>query len=101
MRMIVDLQMPIEPFNSLVRKGTAGDVIQKILGDIKPEAIYFTSREGKRGGIMIVDLPDASKIPAIAEPFFLHFQAQVSFYPCMTPEDLGKAGLDELGKKWG
>ncbi len=93
--------MPLEPFNSLVRKGTAGDVIQKILGDLKPEAVYFAAREGKRGGIMIVDLPDASKLPAIAEPFFLHFQATVAFHPCMTPEDLGKAGLEELGKKWG
>jgi len=101
MRMLVEFQLPPEPFNSLVKKGTAGDVIQKILGDLKPEAVYFAAREGKRGGIMVVDLPDASKIPAIAEPFFLHFQATVAFHPCMTPEDLGKAGLDELGKKWG
>lgn len=101
MRMIVEFQFPLEPFNSLVRKGTAGEVIQKILGDIKPEAVYFAAREGKRGGIMVVDLPDASKLPAIAEPFFLHFQATVAFHPCMTPEDLGKAGLDQLGKKWG
>jgi hypothetical protein len=101
MRMLVEFQLPLEPFNSLVRKGTAGDVIQKILGDLKPEAVYFAARDGKRGGIMVVDLPDATKIPAIAEPFFLHFQASVAFHPCMTPEDLGKAGLDALGKKWG
>jgi len=101
MRVLVEFQLPIEPFNSLVRKGTAGDTIQKILGDLKPEAVYFTAREGKRGGIMVLELPDASRIPAIAEPFFLHFQATVAFHPCMTPEDLGKAGLAELGKKWG
>jgi len=101
MRVLVEFQLPIEPFNSLVRKGTAGDTIQKILGDLKPEAVYFTAREGKRGGIMVLELPDASRIPAIAEPFFLHFQATVALHPCMTPEDLGKAGLAELGKKWG
>lgn len=101
MRMIIDFQFPLEPFNSLVRKGIVGDVIQKILGDIKPEAAYFTARGGKRGGILVVDVADATKIPSIAEPFFLHFDANIEFHPCMTPEDLGKAGLEELGKKYG
>jgi hypothetical protein len=100
MRMLVEFTLPLEPFNSLVRKGTAGDVIQKILGDLKPETVYFVAREGKRGGIMVVDLPDPSKIPAIAEPLFLQLQASVSVNPCMTPEDLAKAGLEDIGKKW-
>lgn len=100
MRMIVDFKCPLEPFNSMVRDGKAGQLIQKILGDIKPQAAYFTARDGKRGAILVVDVPDPSKIPAIAEPFFLHFNATVEFHPCMTPEDLGKAGLDELGKKY-
>ena len=101
MRMLIEFQLPIEPFNTLVRKGTAGQVIQKILSDVKPEAVYFTAREGKRGGVMIVNLTDPSKIPAIAEPFFLQFNATVAIHPCMTPEDLGKAGLETLGKAWG
>jgi hypothetical protein len=101
MRMLVELQMPLEPFNTLVKNGTAGQVLQKILSDLKPEAMYFAARHGQRGGIMVIDLPDASKIPAIAEPFFLHFNAAVSFHPCMTPDDLATAGLEALGKKWG
>jgi len=100
MRMLMEIQMPHEPFNTLVKNGTAGQVIQKILGDLKPEAAYFTARNGNRGGIIVVDLADASKMPAIAEPFFLQFNASVSFHPCMTPEDLGKAGLDDIGKKY-
>ena len=55
--------------------------MQKILGDIKPEAAYFTARDGKRGGTIVIDVADASNIPAIAEPFFLHFNASVSFIP--------------------
>ena len=47
---------------------------------------------------MIVDVPDASHIPKVAEHLFLAFEASVTFVPCMTPEDLEKAGLDELGK---
>jgi hypothetical protein len=98
--MLIDVEFPVEPFNSLVRKGTAGATIQKVLGDVKPEAAYFMARNGKRGGILVVEVSDASKIPAIAEPFFLYFNASVQFHPFMTPEDLGRAGLDELGKKY-
>ncbi len=101
MRMLVDIQLPIEPFNIRVKEGTAAKIMQEILRDLKPEAAYFSSRDGKRGGTIVVDVADASNIPAIAEPFFLHFNASVSFHPCMTPEDLANAGLEELGKKYG
>jgi hypothetical protein len=100
MRMLVDLQFPLEPFNTLVKNGTAGQIIQKILGDLKPEAAYFAARDGKRGGTLVIDVADSTKIPSIAEPFFLHFNASVSLYPCMTPADLANTGLEELGKKY-
>ncbi len=92
MRMIVDFEMPMEPFNSLVRDGTAGKIIQRIMEDLKPEAAYFSERHGKRGGILILDVASPSDVPRIAE---------VQFRVCMTPEDLASAGLDELGRKWG
>ena len=101
MRMLVKFQNPIEPFNSMVKDGTAGEVLGKILDDLKPEAVYFTAGDGYRGGIMVIDMNDTSEIPRYAEPFFLNFNATVEFIPCMVPEDLMKAGLDELGKKWG
>lgn len=101
MRMIMDVRMPNEPFNTLVREGVAGTKIQAILGDIKPEAAYFSERDGKRGGILVVDVPEPSAVPRLAEPFFLTFDATVEFRVCMTPEDLGAAGLDELGEKYG
>ena len=100
MRMLVDFNFPLEPFNTLVRNGTAGQKIHQILEDIKPEAVYFSERNGKRGGIMIVDVADPSRVPVIAEPFFLTFNASVEFHIVMGPDDLAKAGLDELGKKY-
>lgn len=100
MRMIVDFNFPLEPFNTLVRNGTVGKKIQQILEDIKPEAVYFSERNGMRGGIAIVDVADPSRIPAIAEPFFLTFNASVEFHIAMGPEDLAKSGLEELGKKY-
>jgi hypothetical protein len=98
--MLVDLNFPLEPFNSLVRNGTVGQKIQQILEDIKPEAVYFSERNGRRGGILIVDVADPSRVPAIAEPFFLTFNASVEFHVVMGPDDLGRAGLEELGKKY-
>ena len=101
MRMLMDINLPLEPFNTLVKKGTAGQKIQQILAEIKPEAAYFSERGGKRGGVFIVDVPDPSRIPALAEPWFLTFNASVEFHVVMSPEELGKAGLEELGKRYG
>jgi hypothetical protein len=101
MRMMMLIQCPIEPFNTAVRNGTAGSTMKKILDDIKPEAAYFGEREGKRGGVLIVDVQSAADVPRLAEPWFLSFNAEVEFRICMLAEDLGKANLEALGKKWG
>jgi hypothetical protein len=100
MRMLVQAKLPNEPFSAAVRNGTAGKTIEKILGELKPEAVYFAEWDGQRCAIMIVDLSDPSRIPAIAEPWFLSFNAEVTFHVMMTPEDLGRAGLEDIGKKW-
>jgi hypothetical protein len=101
MRMLFQARCPAEPFNTLVRKGTVGKIMGKILAAIKPEAAYFTEIDGHRTAILIVNLESATQIPSIAEPFFLTFNAECKFHPVMSPDDLQKAGLAELGKKWG
>ncbi|MGH9615408.1 MAG: DUF3303 domain-containing protein [Acidobacteriaceae bacterium] len=101
MRVILKIKLPIEPFNSAVKDGSAGKKIKRILDETKPEAAYFTAVDGHRGGILIVDLADPSKIPSLAEPWFLQFNAECEIHPAMTPEDLAKGSLDKLGKKWG
>ena len=50
--------------------------------------------------MLVVNVEDASQIPAYAEPWFLTFDADVKFRPVMTVEDLGRANLEALGKKW-
>ena len=100
MRMLLDVKIPHETFNAAVRDGSAGQKLNRILEATKPEAVYFTEVEGHRGAIMIVNLEDPSKVPMLAEPWFLTFNADVEFRVAMTPEDLARAGLDALGKKW-
>ena len=101
MRMLLNISFPHDPFNAAVRDGTAGQKLGRIIDEAKPEAIYFTEQQGGRGAVMIVDMSDPSKIPALAEPWFLTFNASVEFRVAMTPDDLRKASLEEVGKKWG
>lgn len=101
MRMLIQVKIPHEPFNAAVRSGSAGETLKRIVDETKPEAVYFTEYDGRRGAIMIVDLPDPSRAPALAEPWFLSFNADVEFHLVMSPEDLGRAGLDEIARKWG
>ena len=49
MRMLLNVTIPHEPFNTLVREKKAGALIQRILKELKPEAVYFTEENGTRG----------------------------------------------------
>ena len=100
MRMLMSVKFPIEPFNTAVRQGTVSVTIKRILDESKPESAFFTSHEGHRGGILVVDVSDPADIPRLAEPWFLLFNAEVDFKIAMTPEDLGRANLAGLGKNW-
>ena len=100
MRMLMDVLIPHEPFNSAVRKGKAALIISRILEETRPEAVYFTERNGRRSATLIIKVDDPSKIPSLSEPWFLNFNADCEFRIVMSPDDLKKAGLEELGKKW-
>ena len=64
----------------------------------KPEAAYFFADDsGQRSGSIVFDMKDTSEIPAVAEPWFLAFNAKVSIRPIMNPQDLAKAG-PSIGK---
>ncbi len=100
MRMLLDVTLPPEPFNTLVRQGAAGKTLQKCLEATKPQAVYFTDHDGHRGAILVVEVKDSSAIPGLAEPWFLSFNAQCKLRIAMTPEDLARSGLDQIGKAW-
>ncbi len=103
MRMMLKANMSTEAANELARQGKLGSTIQSILADLKPEAAYFVEDEGERTGIIFFDMTDSSQLPAIAEPWFLAFDARLTVKPCMNPDDLGKAvsGIEAAVKKYG
>ena len=100
MRFVLKVSFPHASFNEAVRKGSVGATMDRILAEAKPEAAYFVEMHGRRTALLIVNMNDVSEIPKFAEPWFLQFGAEVEFHPAMTGQDLEKAGLDSLGKKW-
>jgi len=100
MRMLMNVTIPHQTFNAAVKDGSAGAKIGKILEAIKPEAVYFSEQNGHRGAVLVVDVPDASKIPALAEPWFLTFEADVELRIAMTPDELKNSGIDKIGGQW-
>ncbi len=100
MRLLLSVTFPPEPFNTLVKEKKADQILNRILNELKPEAAYFTEEDGSRGGVLVINLSEPSRIPFFAEPFFLNFNAECRFRIAMTAEDLAKAGLDKLGEHW-
>jgi hypothetical protein len=103
MRMLLRVSIPVETGNAAVNEGTLGSTIEGILADLKPEAAYFFADDnGQRSGSIVFDMKDASQIPAVAEPWFLAFNAEVSIRPVMSPQDLAKAGpaIGKAAKKY-
>jgi hypothetical protein len=102
MRMMMKVTLPVDTGNSAVRKGSLGTTIQKILADLKPEAVYFAEDNGTRTGYIFFHMNDSSELPAVAEPWFLAFNASITVRPAMTVEDLGKAtpAFERAAKTW-
>jgi hypothetical protein len=98
MRMLLRVSIPVESGNAAAKAGTIGSTIERIVADLKPEAAYFFADDnGERSGSIVFDMKDTSQIPAIAEPWFLAFNARISLRPVMSPQDLA-AGLPGIAK---
>ena len=92
MRFLLKVNIPVEAGNATAKAGKLGTTIESILADLKPEAAYFTADNGQRTGFTVLEMQDASHIPAIAEPWFLAFNASIELHAVMVPADLAKAG---------
>jgi len=104
MRMLLRVSIPVESGNAAAKAGTLGSTIEQILAELKPEAAYFLADDsGNRSGSIVFDMKDTSQIPAIAEPWFLAFNAKVSLRPVMNPQDLAKASpsIAKAAKQYG
>jgi hypothetical protein len=104
MRFMLTFRISLEKGNELTREGNnLTQTIQSILEEINPEAAYFGDMEGTRGGYLVLNMDDASQIPAMAEPLFLGLDATVQIHPVMTGEDLGRAtpAIEQAAQRYG
>src|SRR5215216_7049683 len=103
-RILVTFSINPEKGDQLIKEGRLGETMGSILEELQPEAAYFTDVEGTRGGILVVNMEDASQIPNFVEPLFLQVGATVNLQPVMTAEDLrGPAGeaLEQMAQRYG
>lgn len=103
MRFLLKVSIPVEAGNEAAKKGRLSETIAAILAEQKPEAVYFAADNGQRTGFIFLDIQDASQIPAVAEPWFLSFNASVELHPVMVLDDLKKAtpNIAQAVKKYG
>ena len=103
MRVLLKATMNVESGNRAIRQGNISSTIQAILDEQKPESAYFVASNGQRTALLFLDIGDVSEIPALAEPWFLAFNADVEVTPAMTAKDLAKAGpaIEKVVKKFG
>lgn len=102
MRCLLKVTIPVENGNHAIVEGTLPKTIESILSELKPEAAYFAEDRGERTGFIFFELKEPSQIPAVAEPWFLAFNARVEFHPAMSLEDLKRAapGMEKAVKTY-
>lgn len=95
--MLLKVQMDVEAGNEAIKNGSLAEVLDRTMGQIQPEAAYFTAIDGKRTALIFFDLQNESQIPVVAEPFFMLLNASIDIIPAMSADDV-RAGLEEAAK---
>ena len=93
MKFLVETRIPTDVGNQKLKDGSLMKEMQAYLDEIKPEAIYFALAHGKRTVYMVINIPSADKMPEIAEPLWLDWQAEVFVTPVMDAKEFEKAGI--------
>ncbi len=102
MKFMITVNIPVEDSNDIIKSGQLSNVLQQVLGDVKPEAVYFAPSMGTRSMFVIVDIADGSKIPSVLEPFWLGLNASIEMTPLFTMDEMKKAGpdIEALAKRY-
>ena len=98
MRMLMKITIPTETGNKALREGILQKVMQETINQMRPEATYFYTENGKRCAHIFFDMKDSSQIAQYAEPIYMALNAEVAYYPVMNQEELAR-GLEAWGKK--
>lgn len=89
------ISIPVESGNRAITDGSLPAVIQRTAERWHPEAMYFTTFDGRRTAYLIFNMAEPQDLPPFAEPFFTELNAEVEVAPVMDGTDLQK-GLAQL-----
>jgi hypothetical protein len=97
MRMLLKVSIDTEKGNQAFRDGSLQKTMQWAREELKPEAAFFGPSNGRRTAYFVFDMQDASRLPAILEPFFQNVDAEVELAPAMDFDDL-QTGIEQALK---
>jgi len=108
MRFFVRAAIPTVPGNRVIIAGKLGPTIEEIIGQLKPEAVFFRAVEnGPTAGMksigLVLNLDNASQIKSTVEPLFAAMEAKIEYEQVMSQEDVMKAlpTMEANVKKYG
>lgn len=90
MRVMLKVKMDVEKANQAIKNGRMPQLIEGLVGQIKPEAAFFGVEDGYRCGYFVFDMTDTSTMPVIGEPLFMELGAAITLSPVMNAEELRK-----------
>ena len=97
MRMMMRYKIPVEAGNHMSRSGLGKLMLDSLVKELKPEAVYLWPEGQKRCGIFIFDMVHNKQTAEIAEELFEQ-HIEVEFTPVMTAADCLE-GLQEIEPK--
>ena len=103
MKFLAKITLGSEEANTAIRDGSMMEKTQRILGESKPEAVYFATENGRRTEYLVLNIDDPQQMQAVVEPWWLLFNADISLLPIFTLQDLEAMGpaIKDIAKKWG
>ncbi len=98
MRMLMTVEMDTEKANKAIAENKLGEIMMSAFERIKPEAVYFGAKDGRRTGFIVFDLKEAADIPSVAEPFLQALDVRIDLIPVMDAQEV-QAGLQKYASK--
>ena len=92
MRFLIRARTPTESGNKMIRDPDFLKKLEEYINKVKPEAAYFMPIDGQRAGAFIVNVESNEQLPAMVEPLFQWWGANVDAIPVMNFDEL-KRGL--------
>ena len=108
MRFFVRATIPTVGGNRVIIAGKMGPTVDEIVGQLKPESIFFRAIDkGPTAGMksigMVLDLENASQIKSTVEPLFAAMEAKVEYEQVLSKDELLQAlpSMQANVKKYG